>query len=262
MNKFYLYIFILLCFIFAISYYNAYCSSYYANNYNNFTNSGDITNNTNITENFSQKNGGNSDNSKNSISNSTIVLLGDSMLKNNYYVSNDKNVEELLKQQTSANCLNYAQDGAIISDCYAQLDEIPLTVDTSKTFICLSIGGNDILNYYANKNVNNDEYIKSQISVIMDKYKKLVEAIKSRFSYATLILFDIYYPTSEEYKKYYSAIRIWNKMQYKYAKQNNIRMVEVSKLLNKKEDFNNKIEPSEEGGQKIVTAIVRSISTK
>ena len=107
-----------------------------------------------------------------------------------------------------------------------------------------------------------DEYIKSQISVIMDKYKKLVEAIKSRFSYATLILFDIYYPTSEEYKKYYSAIRIWNKMQYKYAKQNNIRMVEVSKLLNKKEDFNNKIEPSEEGGQKIVTAIVRSISTK
>ena len=60
MNKFYLYIFILLCFIFAISYYNAYCSSYYANNYDNFTNSGDITNNTNITENFSQKNGGNS----------------------------------------------------------------------------------------------------------------------------------------------------------------------------------------------------------
>ena len=81
MNKFYLYIFILLCFIFAISYYNAYCSSYYANNYDNFTNSGDITN---ITENFSQKNGGNSDNSKNSISNSTIVLLGDSMLKNNF----------------------------------------------------------------------------------------------------------------------------------------------------------------------------------
>ena len=256
MNKFYLYIFILLCFIFAISYYNAYCSSYYANNYDNFTNSGDITN---ITENFYQKNG---DISKNSISNSTIVLLGDSMLKNNYYVSNDKNVEQVLKQQTSANCLNYAQDGAIISDCYAQIDEIPLTVDTPKTFICLSIGGNDILNYYANKNVNNDEYIKSQISVIMDKYKKLVEAIKSRFSYATLILFDIYYPTSEEYKKYYSAIRIWNNMQYKYVKQNNIRVVEVSKLLNKKEDFINKIEPSEEGGQKIVTAIVRSISTK
>ena len=35
----------------------------------------------------------------------------------------------------------------------------------------------------------------------------------------------------------------------------------MKSLLNKKEDFNNKIEPSEEGGQKIVTAIVRSIST-
>ena len=112
MEYFYLYIFILFCFIIIVSYYNTY----------------------NSIESFEpiQKN---------------YVLLGDSIFKNDAYVSNGKSVEHLMTERNkNITCL--AQDFSRIVDIYIQIDKIPIELNATNTFIFLSAGGNDILSHY------------------------------------------------------------------------------------------------------------------
>ena len=68
MNYFYLYIFLLLCFIVAVSYFNTYMSTY--------------------NEGFNSNK-------------QTFILLGDSILKNDAYVSDGESVDDLLKERTN-----------------------------------------------------------------------------------------------------------------------------------------------------------------
>ena len=77
--------------------------------------------------------------------NTTIILMGDSVLNNSKYVSAKKSVFDILQTKTK-NVFNYAKDGATIDDLYQQLDKIPLELNTDKTNIFISAGGNDILN--------------------------------------------------------------------------------------------------------------------
>ena len=69
MNYFYLKVCLLICFIFAISYFNTYMNS------------------KPIRETFSSSN------------NRTFVLLGDSILKNNAYASDGKGIDDLLLER-------------------------------------------------------------------------------------------------------------------------------------------------------------------
>ncbi len=71
MDYFYLKIFGLILFIFAVSYWNTYCSSFIESFSSNYSNS----------------------------SSKSIVLLGDSILKNNSYVSDGKGVDNLLEER-------------------------------------------------------------------------------------------------------------------------------------------------------------------
>ena len=75
MTYFYLYIFILICFIIGVSYFNTIMSS--------------------------KKEPFNSDKQ-------IFVLLGDSIFKNDAYVSNGKSVDELLKEKTNGK--NYGEE--------------------------------------------------------------------------------------------------------------------------------------------------------
>ena len=95
MENFYLYIFILLCFIIAVSYFNTYMSSKYTS-----------------IESF------NSDKQ-------SFVLLGDSILKNDAYVSDGKSVENLLVERTNGKTTCLAIDHSKIVDIYSQVDKIP-----------------------------------------------------------------------------------------------------------------------------------------
>jgi hypothetical protein len=67
MNYFYLKVFVLICFIIGVSYWTTYYTS--------------------LKETFETKN------------KEPIVLLGDSILKNNSYVSNGKGIDELLEER-------------------------------------------------------------------------------------------------------------------------------------------------------------------
>jgi hypothetical protein len=77
MNYFYLYIFLLLCFIIAVSYFNT-----YMNTYNKPFNS----------------------------NKQSLILLGDNILKNDAYVSDVKSVDILLKERTNEKSICLARD--------------------------------------------------------------------------------------------------------------------------------------------------------
>lgn len=175
----------------------------------------------------------------------TIILLGDSMLNNSKYVKPGHSIEDILIKR-DCEVFVFAQDGAKIVDVYSQLDNILINFNTANTYIFLSIGGNDILNNEINNEIN--------INNLFEKYKRLINSIKSKLPKTNIIALTLYYPA--DYKQYENIIKIWNSNIKKLMDKN---IIETDKLINNKIDIVYSIEPSFIGGQKIVNAILQKI---
>ncbi len=221
MNYFYLYIFLLVCFIIAVSYFNTYMSTY--------------------KESF------------NSIKQS-FILLGDSILKNDAYVSDGKSVELLLKERTNEKSICLARDNSKIVDVYSQVENIPNELNTNYTTIFLSAGGNDILNHYVEQ--ENTPKDSSILKTIFSAYKKLIKSIRNKLPNANIVLLDIYYPDNIKYKQYHTIINEWNNMIYNYSNKNNCSVLKISGILTHSDDFSLGIEPSSVGSKKLVETIL------
>lgn len=223
MEHFYLYIFILVSFVCLVSYYNTYMATYM--------------------EAFTSKK-------------QTFILLGDSILKNDAYVSDGKSVDELLKEQTNGTSICLAADHSKIVDIYSQLERLPSEMDNNSTTIFLSAGGNDILTYYVDQ--GNTATDTSILGPMFAAYKKLVKHIHTILPKAKLVLLDIYYPENLSYTQYHPVLKEWNGLVYKYASKNDYSVLKISKVLTKSEDFSFGIEPSATGGRKIAETIISS----
>jgi hypothetical protein len=222
MKYFYLYIFLLICFIFIVSCFNTYKESF------------------------------NSDKQ-------TFILLGDSILKNDSYVSDGESLHYLLLERTNKKTFCYAVDDSKIIDVYKQIDEIPYELNTTRTTIFLSIGGNDILQNFVENNKNNNN--KNDLVTIFSEYTNLIKSIQNKFPNANIVLLDIYYPSNLKYKQYHEIIDEWNNMIYDFSREsnNNITSVlKISNILRQDEDFTLDIEPSAIGSKKIVDIILTS----
>ena len=220
MKYFYLYIFFIFCFIVFMSYYN--------------TKEG-FTSNT-----------------------KSFILLGDSILKNDAYVSNGKSVANLVAERNQ-NIYCFAEDHSKIVDVYSQIDKIPHEFDTPNTLIFLSAGGNDILSHYVeqNQDIKNTSVLKTMFS----SYENLIKSIQKRMPQSKIILFDIYYPDNITYKQYHFIINDWNNMIYNFAENHKNKiygLIRISSHLTQNEDFSFGIEPSSSGGQKIADLILSS----
>jgi hypothetical protein len=221
----YLYIFLLCLIIFCVSYWNTSQTEY-------FTNRGT----------------------------KTIVLMGDSILKNNLYV--DKGIDDILIERNNGETYSYAVDNSTINDMYTQLAAIPVDLNKENTYIFLSAGGNDIIQKYiehSNNNLNDKQYL----TTIFSAYKKLIRSIQTKMGRSKLILLDIYLPQSIKYRQYHDLINEWNSKIDEFSKDshNNVfNVVRVSKVLTSKEDFTLGIEPSAKGGQKIAAQIEQMLT--
>lgn len=232
MKYFYLYIFLLLLFIFLISYYNTYISNKYI--YESFDNKNIYT------------------------GNSTIILLGDSILKNNSYVPAGKSVDALVKKNNrGGEVYSFAVNDSKIVDVYEQINKLPLDVNNESTIIFLSVGGNDILEMFQNYD---DSSSQQEILITMGKaYKKLVKSIQTRMNKSKIVLLDLYYPENIKYKQYRAVIQKWNTILREMSKDktNNIDgIIPISELVTSSNDFTLGIEPSQIGGEKIARSIV------
>ncbi len=161
-----------------------------------------------------------------------IVVLGDSILNNSSYVNADESILNLLKAKFSDDNLYYfAEDGAKIKDIYSQLKKVPTMTDG---YCFISVGGNDIL-----------EQLRSQMNIktLMTEYTTMLAAVKKQIPQVYVL--DIYVPPSLSQAQK-NALLEWNKL---LPKPN---LLKVSTVLTKPADFVYTIEPSAEGGKKIV----------
>jgi len=187
-------------------------------------------------------------------SDKTYILLGDSILKNNSYVKNGKGVDDILNEKTNGNTQCYAKDDSTIVDVYSQLDSIPNDMNKSSTTIFLSVGGNDILNNYANKDISVKD--TQVLNPIFSAYKKLIKSIQTKMNDSKLVLLDIYYPTNIKLAQYKPILEEWNKLIADFASTNNLQVINISNILIESTDFTLNIEPSESGGEKIANNIL------
>ena len=223
MSYFYFKISILICFIIAVSYWTTYNSS--------------------LNESF-----GTNKNQE------TIVLLGDSILKNNSYVSDGKGVDNLLEERNNGTIYSLAENHSKIVDIYSQIDKIPIELNNNSTNIFLSAGGNDILNNYADKEVSVKD--TKGLNPIFNAYKKLIKSIQTKMNNSNIVLLDIYYPTNIKFSQYRPILEEWNKLISDFASTDNMQVINISNSLIEPTDFTLNIEPSETGGEKIANNIL------
>ena len=187
----------------------------------------------------------------------TFILLGDSILKNDAYVSSASSVNELIKKKTNGKTICLAVDHSIISDVFSQVEKIPGSLNTNNTIVFLSVGGNDILTYYVDQ--ENDSTNTNILETFFVSYKNLIKSIQDKIPNSRIVLLDIYYPNNSKYNYYHSIISEWNNMIYSYANntENNIYSVlKISNILTKPDDFAFGVEPSSIGSYKLVENIL------
>ena len=184
-----------------------------------------------------------------------IVLLGDSILKNNSYVKNGQSIEDILREKKGDNLYCLALNNSTVVDVYSQIDSIPLEINNENTTIFLSSGGNDILSQYVDKR-DSDVSDSHVLNVIFIAYKKMVKSLRVKMNKTKLVLIDIYYPTSNQFSQYKPIVQDWNNMLEKYAREKSFGLIQISKSVTASDDFTLSIEPSEKGGEKIARSIL------
>lgn len=90
---------------------------------------------------------------------------------------------------------------------------------------------------------------------IFAEYENAIRNIKNKYK-NEIILVNIYYSTKLRGKRLKNVIKIWNQKQKIFARKNNIKLIEIDKILYKEEHFNNEIEPSEIGSKLLADAIL------
>jgi lysophospholipase L1-like esterase len=213
-----------------------------------------IINNTSISENF--------------INNDklTILFIGDSILNNSNYINNNEKTtfqhfQDIMNNKYDKQNIylyNYAEDGAIINDCFRQLDRISLNINNNNTkidnysnlYIIISCGGNDILNS------NNFVDLKQ----LESKLIYLIKAIQIKFSLANIFILNLYYPFNSKFTIYNNIITSWNnRINNVCLNLNKCKIINISSVINSPTDLIYDIEPSSSGSRKIATNIANNI---
>lgn len=181
-----------------------------------------------------------------------IVLMGDSILRNDAYLQDGHTVEHWLKKRASIrNVLNVAENHAKVVDVFAQVERLPFDLDTQDTVIFLSAGGNDILAHYVDQ--QQDVSDMSMLVPLMRAHQELRESIQARLPKARVVALDIYYPQSPTYQRFHPILRSWNSR----LESNAPHVLAISKCVTQPTDFVFGMEPSSSGGKKIAELIVR-----
>lgn len=185
--------------------------------------------------------------------NNNIVLMGDSIFKNDTYVNRGDSVGDLL-QNKHGNVLVVAEDNSTINDLEYQFSKIPNNMDNSNTKIIVSVGGNDLLHKYAMADVSKTRHVDT----IFNKYTSNINNLRNSCK-CGFVLCNIYYPRSENYVRYYDIIELWNNKLDNYAKSNDLQVIDIDDKVDKAHYFTHDIEPSLSGGHIISNNILSSI---
>jgi hypothetical protein len=191
-----------------------------------------------------------------------IVLLGDSIFDNAVYVGSAPDVITQLREAIPANwqATLKAVDGSCVRDVYGQLTTIPRDV----THLVLSIGGNNALGHIniLQTRVNSASEVFQQMADIAEtfeqEYQTLLQKILSLGIPTTVC--TIYNPNYSEdiYQRLAkTALTIFNDAIIRQAIQTGLPLIDLRLTCNHPDDYANPIEPSAQGGKKIVATILQ-----
>jgi hypothetical protein len=178
--------------------------------------------------------------------NNYIILMGDSVLNNSNYVPEGQSVYDNLKTKLN-NILNVAKDSATINDLYLQLDEIPIELNNTETYIFISAGGNNILNKQTNTDIN----------LLFNNYLDFLRALRVKLSNVQINIINLYLPANPRFQSYKKSIDQWNNLINKNSSNvgEMYNVIDINSLLTNSSDFVYDIEPSESGSEKIANII-------
>lgn len=187
---------------------------------------------------------------------SAIVLLGDSILNNEHYVSFSDTVFAHLKEEAgkaSVPVFQYAEDNALMTDVSQQI-ELMTGVDrfnTPSAKVVLSVGGNHLLNKRP------FQLSATVVDELFSQWKEVLAKLKTRLPNASVLVLNIYEPSNPLFSRYTPFIAQWNQLVAKNADNagQTYDVVDVHALLNSADDFVADVEPSASGGKKIASAI-------
>jgi hypothetical protein len=194
-----------------------------------------------------------------------IVLLGDSIFDNAPYVGSAPDVITQLRAHLPKDwqaTLN-AIDGSLVQDIVGQLERLP----PDATHLILSVGGNNALGHASilDRPVSSSTQVFSQLADIRQdfsqQYRQLLQTLLVRQLPVTVCtIYNPNYPDAIYQRLATTALTIFNDEITQAAFQVGIPVIDLRLICKHPGDYANPIEPSAQGGEKIVSAILKVIA--
>ena len=194
-----------------------------------------------------------------------IVLLGDSIFDNKYYVDGGLDVVSHLRQQIPVawKATLRAIDGHVAENVHGQILHLP----DDATHLIVSAGGNDallnagILQMRASSSAEVFDKLADISSEFECRYLRMLQAVLNLQK--PVAVCTVYYPRMPEpfiQKIAVAALSSFNDVIIKQAFLAGLPLIDLRLVCNEAADYANPIEPSEAGGGKIAKVITRLVN--
>ena len=193
-----------------------------------------------------------------------IVLVGDSVFDNGPYVNDGEEVSQLLANILGDSTVTLlAVDGDMTTDVYKRLEAFP--EDASHVFV--SCGGNDALEsgYVLKESARSVSDALGKLHSITERfrlnYSHMLKALLEK--HPRVVACTIYNRIPEVPKEARTALALFNEVILEEAFKRKLAVIDLRIICDEKEDYSavSPIEPSHQGGIKIVNTIKKVLDT-
>lgn len=192
-----------------------------------------------------------------------VVLLGDSIFDNRAYVSPEPDVRHQLQAclGTASEVTLLAVDGDVTADVKRQLQRVP----EGATHLVVSVGGNDALSHAfllgerAGSVAEAVERLAQAQSSFAAAYAEMIDAVlKLGICSSVCTIYDANYPEPHG-RLVVTALSLFNDVITRAAFSYGLPLIDLRLICREPSDYANSIEPSSQGGDKIVSAIAAMV---
>ncbi len=193
-----------------------------------------------------------------------IVLVGDSVFDNGPYVNEGEEVSQLLANLLGEHTVTLlAVDGDMTTDVYKRLEAFP--EDASHVFV--SCGGNDALEsgYVLQESARSVNEALGKLHSIKEQFRlNYSHMLKTLLKmHPKLVACTVYNRVPEVPEEALTALGLFNEVILEEAFKRKLAVIDLRVICNEKEDYSavSPIEPSHQGGMKIVNTIKKVLET-
>jgi hypothetical protein len=188
-----------------------------------------------------------------------IVLLGDSIFDNASYVPGGPAVVQQLNDRLAngSRATLVAVDGAVVNSVERQISRIP----RDATHLVISAGGNDalgasgVLGEGAASVADAVGRLADFVERFSEDYQRMLDLVLARqLPTAVCTIYDANYPEPTR-RIVVTALGLFNDVITRAAFARGLPLIDLRLICNEPADYANPIEPSVQGGAKIVSAI-------